>query len=39
MQPKTSAWSVVSKGDPTTTKKESWKEWKMLHDKKRKHIA
>ena len=33
---KKNAWSVVSKGAPTTDKKESWKEWKKLQDNKKK---
>lgn len=39
MQPKKPAWSVMRKGTPTTTKKESWKEWTMLQDKKKKQVA
>ena len=30
---------MVNKGAPATAKKESWKEWKMLHDKKKKQVA
>ena len=39
MQPKKSTWLVGSKGAPTTAKKESWREWKMLQDKKKKQGA
>lgn len=30
---------MVSKGDPTNTKKESWNEWNMLQDKKKKWVS
>lgn len=39
LQSKKSAWSVGSKGAPTIAKKESWREWKMLQDKKKKQCA
>ena len=39
LQPKKSAWAVVSKGAPTIAKKESWKEWKTLRDKKKKQVV
>ena len=39
LQPKKHVWPVVNKGAPTTAKKESRKEWKMLQDKKKKQVA
>ena len=39
MQPKKSAWSVGSKGASTSTKKESWRDWKVIQEKKKKQGA
>ena len=39
MQPKKSAWSVESKGASTFAKKESWRDWKAIQEKKKKQDA
>jgi len=36
LQPKNSTWSAWSKGAPITAKKESWRDWKVIQEKKKK---